>query len=140
MNIRYKTTTKCNIQLKSGMGRATLAWRLEIAHITLNIFQNRCSFLHNSSAFLLSFLCIVWILFYPGTSSLEPFLLCYDLIASYYTKGIYQWRQGYLFCFEWLHFDKKMFLYICLFFSFWSEELIRSCLVWKQKVVFLIHK
>ena len=51
------------------------------------MFQSRCPFLFNSSAFLLSFLCIVWISFYPGTSSLEPFALFYDLIASYYTKG-----------------------------------------------------
>ena len=86
------------------------------------MFQNRCPFLYNSSAFLLSFLCIVWISFYPGTSSLEPFSLFYDLIASYYTKGKWQWRQGYLFCFESYHFDKKMFLYICLFSSFWSKS------------------
>ena len=143
--MRYKTTTtKCNsfffkMQLKSGRGRASLAWRLENAHITLNIFQNRRHFLY-ISAFLLSFLSIVWILFYPGTSFLEPFSLCYDLIASYYTKGKRQCRQGYLFCFESCHFDKKMFLYICLFFSFWYEELIRSCLVWKQKFVFVIEK
>ena len=130
MNIRYKTTTtKCNslffnMQLKSGRDRASLAWRLENVTITLNIFQNRCPFLYNSSAFLLSFLCIVWISFYPGTSSLEPFPFFYDLIASYYTKGKWQWRKGYLFCFESYHFDCKMFLYICLFFSFWFEEFI----------------
>ena len=83
-----------NMQLKSGMVGASLVWHFENAHITLNMFQNRCPFLYNSSAFLLSFLCIVWISFYPGTSSLEPFSLFYDLIASYYTKGKWQWRQG----------------------------------------------
>ena len=128
------------MQLKSGSVRASLAWRLENAHITLNIFQNRCPVLYNRSAFLLSFLCIVWISFYPGTSSLEPFSLFYDLIASYYTKGKWQWRQGYLFCFESYHFDKKMFLCICLFSSFWYEELIISCLVWKQKFLWLTNK
>ena len=85
------------------------------------MFQNRCPFFYNSSAFLLSFLYIVWISFCPGTSSLEPFWLFYDQIASYYTKAKWQWRKGYLFCFESYHFDKKMFLYICLFFSFWSK-------------------
>ena len=64
------------------------------------MFHNRCRFLFNSSAVLLSFLCILWISFYPGTSFLEPFSLFYDLISSYYTKGKWQWRQGYLFCFS----------------------------------------
>ena len=45
-------------------------------------FQNRCPFLYNSSAFLLSFFAsysrIVWILFYLKTSSLEPFSLFND--------------------------------------------------------------
>ena len=65
------------------------------------MFQNRCPFLYNSSAFLLSFLCIVWISFYPGTSSLEPFSIFYDLIASYYTKGKWQWRK--VIYFVWNH-------------------------------------
>ena len=129
MNVKYKTTTtKCNslflqyaTKIRKRVG-ISLAWRFKNTHITLNMLQNRCPFFYNSSAFLLSFLCIVWISFCPGTSSLEPFSLFYDLIASYYTKGKWQWRQGYLFCFESYHFDKKMFLYICLFFSFWSEE------------------
>ena len=30
----------------------SLAWRLDNVHITMNMFQNRCSFLYNSSAFL----------------------------------------------------------------------------------------
>ena len=106
----------CNSN-QEGVG-ASLAWRFENVHITLNMFQNRCSFLYNSSAFLLSFLCIVWISFCHGTSSLDPFSLFYDLIASYYTKGKWQWRQGYLFCFESYHFDKKMFLYISFFSPF----------------------
>ena len=41
---------------------------------------------------------IIWISFYLETSSLEPFSLFYDLIASDYTKGEWQWRQDYLFC------------------------------------------
>ena len=118
MNIRYKTTTtKCNslffnMQLKSGRDRASLAWRLENTPITLNIFQNRCPFLYNSTASLLSFLYIVWISIFildPGTSSLEPFSLCYGLIASYYRKGKQQWRQGYLFCFKSYHLRRKCF-------------------------------
>ena len=104
----------------SGVGNS-LAWRLENAHIKLNLLQKRCPFFYNSSAFLLSFLYIVWISFCPGSSTLEPFSLFYYLIASYYTKGKWQWRQGYLFCFESYHFDQKIFLY--LFFSFWYEEL-----------------
>ena len=72
----------CNYN-QEGVG-ASLARRLENVHITLNMFQNRCPFLYNSSAFLLSFLCIVWISFYPGTSSLEPFSFYYDLLTSYY--------------------------------------------------------
>ena len=59
--------------------------------------------------------------FYASSSSVEPFWLFYDLTAFNYTKGKWQWRKGYLFCFESYHFDKKMFLCICFFFSFWSE-------------------
>ena len=36
---------------------------------------------------------IFWISFYPGTSSVEPLSLFYDVIASYYTKG--KCGQGY---------------------------------------------
>ena len=72
--------------------------------------------------FLASHSRIVWISFYLETSSLEPFSLFYDLIASYYTKGKWQWRQGHLFCFESYHFDKNFFLCFCLLFSVWSEE------------------
>ena len=102
------------------------------------MFQNRCSFLYNSSALLLSFLCIVWISFYPGTSSLEPLSLFYDLIASYYTKGKWQQRQAYLFCFESYHVDKNFFsLHLLIFLLLiWRVHLIRSCLVWKRKFVF----
>ena len=46
------------MQLKSGRVGASLAWHLEIAHITMNMFQNRCPFLYNSNAFQLSFFCI----------------------------------------------------------------------------------
>ena len=113
-----KKVSLFNMQLKSGMVGASLVWHFENAHITLNMFQNRCPFLYNSSAFLLSFLCIVWISFYPGTSSLEPFLLFYDLIASYYTKRKWQWRQGYSFCFESYHFDKKIFFTSAYFSPF----------------------
>ena len=81
------------------------------------MFQNRCSFFYNSSIFLLLFFGIALshrldFVFYHETSSLEPFSLFYDLIASYYTKGKCQLGQGYLFCFESYHFDKKMFSYI----------------------------
>ena len=117
----------------------SLAWRLENAHITLNMFQNRFPFFYNSSAFLLSFSCIVWISFYPGTSSLEPFSLFYDLIASYYTKGKWQWRQGYLFCFESHHFDNHD-NHIIFLLLIWRVHLIKSCLVWKQKFAFVIDK
>ena len=114
---------------------ASLAWRLENAHITLNMLQNRCPFLYNSSAFLLSFLCIVLISFYPGTLSLEPFPIFYGVIASYYTKRKWQWRQGYLFCFESHHFDKKNVSCHLLIFLLliWRVHLIRSCLVWMEK-------
>ena len=48
-----------NMQLKSRRGRDfTCMRRLENARITLNMFQNRCTFLYNSGAFLLSFFCI----------------------------------------------------------------------------------
>ena len=91
---------------------ASLAWRLENAHITLNMLQNRCPFLYNSSAFLLSFLCIVLISFYPGTLSLEPFPIFYGVIASYYTKRKWQWRQARLFILFWItsFWQKKCFL------------------------------
>ena len=46
-----------NMQLKSEGVGASLAWRLENAHIIMNMFQNRCPFLYNSSAFLLSCFC-----------------------------------------------------------------------------------
>ena len=87
-------------------------------------------------AFLLSFFAshsrIVWISFYLETSSLEPFSLFYDLIASYYTKGKWQWRQDYLFWFQPYHFDKKMFLYLLFLISLhliWRVHLIRNCLI-----------
>ena len=86
------------MQLKSGV-RASLAWCLGNATIIL-------------SAFLLSIASQSWISFYLEISSLEPFSLFHDLIASHYTKGKCQWGQGYLFCFESYHFDKKMFFYI----------------------------
>ena len=116
------------MQLKSGRGRGFTSMTLGNSHITLNMFQNRCPFFYNSSIFLLLFFGIAVshrldFVFYHETSSLEPFSLFYDLIGSYYTKGKWQWRQGYLFCFESYHFDKKMFLYICLFLTIWSEEL-----------------
>ena len=86
------------------------------------MFQNSGPFIYSSSALQLSFFdshsLIVWILYYLKTSSLESFLLFYYLIESYYTKEKWQWRQGYLFWFESYHFDEKMFLYICLLFSF----------------------
>ena len=100
------------MQLKSGV-RASLAWCLGNANIIL-------------SAFLLSIASQSWISFYLEISSLEPFSLFYDLIASYYTKGKWQWGQGFLFCFEWYHFDKKMFFYICLFSPFNLKSLLNQ--------------
>ena len=76
----------------------------------------RLSFYHfmHRLDFVLSWNCISTI---STIVSLQSFSLFYNLIASYYTKGKWQWRQGYLFCVESYHFDKKMFPYICLFFS-----------------------
>ena len=89
-NNKMQFTLFFNIQLKLGRGRAFTCMTIG-KYITLSTFQNRCPFLYNSSAFLLSFFAlhsrIVWISFYLETSSLEPFSLFYDLIASYYTKG-----------------------------------------------------
>ena len=67
-------------------------------------------------AFVL-YCCIVCISFYIETFSLAPFSLFYDLIASFYTEGKWQWWQGYLFSFEKYHFYNKIFLYICLLLS-----------------------
>ena len=128
-------------QNQEGVG-ASLAWRLENAHITLNMFQNRCPFLFNSSAFpsyyhfFASHSRIVWISFYLETSSLEPFSLFNDLIAFYYTKGKWQWRQGYLVCLESYHFDKKMFLYICLFLSPFNLKSLLNQRLFKSQILF----
>ena len=80
------------------------------------MFQNRCPFLYNRSALLLSFFSIAQShrlnLVLSWNLISRTIFTFYDLIASYYIKGKWQWRQGYLFCFESNYFDKKMFLYI----------------------------
>ena len=113
----YKTTTKfnsvfsLNMQLKSGSGRGFTCMTFGKCPYQNELVPEQRPF--NISALLL--LCfalrsrIVWISFYLKTSSLQPFSLFYDLIASYYTKGKWQWRQGYLFCFQSCHFDKGFF-------------------------------
>ena len=114
------------MQLKSGRGRGFTCMTLGkcsyyIEHVpewmpfSLTVVPSYYHFFASHSR-------IVWIWFYLETSSLEPFSLFYDLIAPDYTKEKWQCRQGYLFCFESYHFDKKMFLYICLFLSISSEE------------------
>ena len=83
------------MQLKSGRSRCFTCMSFGKCPHHIENVPEWMPFLYNSSAFLLSFLCIVWISFYPGTSSLEPFSLFYNLIASYYTKGKWQWRKVY---------------------------------------------
>ena len=80
--------------------------------------------------FFASNILIVWISFYLETSSLESFSIFYDLIASFYRKGKWQWRQGCSFCFKSYHFDEKMFLYIFLFF--WWENIFLHLLIFLQ--------
>ena len=122
----YKTTTKCkslffNMQLKSGRGRDFPCTTFRKCPC-----YNEC--VPEQIPFLLRQQCLPTIIFlHRSVASFEfRFILklylqnhfhFYDLIASRYTKGKWQWRQGYLFCLQSYHFDKKMFLYICLFLS-----------------------
>ena len=90
MSVLILTISKRTLTNQKGESkRASLALRLENAHIKLNMFQSRCSFLYNSSAFVLSFCYIVLShrLDFVLSGSLTPFLFFYDIIASYYTKG-----------------------------------------------------
>ena len=50
-------------------------------------------------------------------------LTFYDLVESYNTNEKWQWRQGYLFCFESYYSDKKkcFFRSAYFFLSIWSE-------------------
>ena len=101
----------------------------------MNMFQNRCPILYNSSAFLLSFFCIVqshslysvisWISPSPPPI-LAPFSLFYDPIVSYLRKEKWQWKQGYLFCFVLNHIIliKKYFLTSAYFFPFNMKSLL----------------
>ena len=133
MNIRYKTTiTKCNLfffkyttKIRKGQGlHLHDVWKIPVLHWTRSRIDG------------LSFITVVpsyyhffriaqlhrfdFVLSWNFIS--RAFSLFYDLIASYYTKWKWQWRQGYLFCFVSYYFDKEMILYICLFLSVWSEE------------------
>ena len=51
------------------------------------------------------------------------------LITSYYTKGEWQWRQGYLFCFESDHFDKKNFFTSAYISPFNLKSLLKGALM-----------
>ena len=44
----------------------------------------------------------------------------YDLIASYYAKGKWQWRQGYSFCFESYHFLIRKCFFTPAYFSLFN--------------------
>ena len=67
---------------------------------------------------------ILWISFYLETSSLETFSLFYDLTASYYTKGKWQWRQGYLFAFSHIILIRKCFFTSTYFSPFDLKSLL----------------
>ena len=70
--------------------------------------------------------CIVWISFYSETSSLEPFSLLNDLIASYYTKRKWHLRQGYLFCLNHIILIKKCFFTSTYFSPFNLKVLLNQ--------------
>ena len=99
LNIRDKTTIiKCNLlfffnmQLKSGRGSGLTCMTFRKSPYLTCSRKGSLSFITTVPFyhFFASHSRIVWILFYLETSSLEPFLLFYDLIASYYTKGKWQ--------------------------------------------------
>ena len=137
MNIRYKTTaTKCNaihsffnMQLKAGRGKGS--------HYIERV-QNRSPFLYNISAFLLSFLYIFWISFYPETSSLEAFSLFLwpDSILLHKRKMTMETR---LFIFFWIvsFWQKNVSLHLFLFSPFHLKSSLNQKL---QKFVFVIDK
>ena len=104
-----------NMQLKSGRGRGSLAWPLENAHITLNMFQNRCPFLYNSSAFLLSFFC------FAQLNRLD-FVLSWNFISR--TIFVFLWPDSILL------YKRKMAMESRLFILFW----IISFLLNKDKI------
>ena len=68
--------------------------------------------------------------FYLEASSLTPFSLFYDLIASCYTKRKWQWRQGYLSCFNHIILIRKCF-FTSAYFSLFNL-LIRSWSLWRK--------
>ena len=135
MNIIYKTTViKCislflfNMQLKSERGRGFTC--MENAHITLNMFQNRCSFLANSSAFLLSFFHITkshHLNFFLSWNFVSRTIFTfYDLIASDYTKG--KGSGDKIIYFVWNHIIliRKCFFASAYFFSFGLKNFLKA--------------
>ena len=146
MNIRYKTTTtKCNaihsffnMQLKAGRGRGFTCMTFGKCPHYIERVQNRSHFLYNSSAFLLSFLWIFWISFYPETSPLEPFSLFLwpDSILLHKRKMTMETR---LFIFFWIvsFWQKNVSLHLFLFSPFHLKSSLNQKL---QKFVFVIDK
>ena len=107
------------------------------------MFRNRRTFLFNSSPFLFSIFFashsrIVWISFYLKTSSLEPFSLFHDLIASYYTKRKWQWRQDYFVLNHML--IKKCFFTSACFSPFNLKVLLNQKLFSLKVSFFLVGK
>ena len=60
---------------------------------------------------------IIWFRF---ILKLHLFSIFYDLIASYYAKGKWQWRQGYSFCFESYHFLIRKCFFTPAYFSLFN--------------------
>ena len=134
MNIRYKTKWNSLFfqyatKIRKGYElHLHVVWKMPTLHRT-------CSRMN-----VLSLITVVPSYYHFYASFGSRFTLeLYNLIASYYTKGKWQWRQGYLFCSELYHFDISFHLLIFPFLI-WRVHLIRSCIVWKQKFVFVIGK
>ena len=104
------------------------------------MFQNRCAFLYNSGAFLISFFFfashsrIVWISFYLETSSLEPFSLFIKKENGNVDKVIY-------FVLNHIIFIRKFFFTSVYFSAFNLKILLNQKLSsLKVKFVFVIDK
>ena len=69
---------------------------------------------------------IVWISFDLETSSLEPFSIFYDLIASCYTKGKLEWRQSYLFVLNHIILIRKCFFTSAYFSPFDLKSILNQ--------------
>ena len=98
------------------------------------MFQNRCPFLYNSSAFLLSFLCMRFLDFVLSWNFISRTIFTYlwpDSILLHKRKMAMETRLFILF---WtISFSKEnvsLHLHIFLLLI-WRVHLIRSCLVWK---------